>query len=181
MKFKTTLISGGVAIALPLIIGVYRVWPRSDNSEWQIAADVAPPGLMMQIATDNLAPAFDAQLGQMKMLRPWQSGQTKALYIIDSRTADLTTQDNPLCGALGCAFFGYIPTENGFQNVFSVYLDPHLPPNVQLLEASDELHQEMPELVIHQLENDQLLQLRLVLNDEQYEVVETQYLPQKDE
>ncbi|MEL7358228.1 MAG: hypothetical protein AAFN40_16895 [Cyanobacteria bacterium J06560_6] len=181
MKLKTGILAGGVAIALPLIIGVYQVWPRSENSPWQLVANAAPPGLMMQIGTENLASGFDAQLGQMKIMRPWQPGQTLALYLIDSRAADLSTQDNPLCGALGCAFFGYVPTDNGYQNVLSLYLNPHLPPDIPLIEATDELQNQMPELIIHQLEGTQLLRMRLVLNNERYEVVETQYLPEQDE
>ncbi|MEO1396079.1 MAG: hypothetical protein AAFV90_24540 [Cyanobacteria bacterium J06634_5] len=177
MKFKAGIVASSVAILLPLIIGVYQVWPRPENSPWQPAADVAPPGLMMQIAADNLTSGFETQLDQMKMMRPWQPGQRKALYLIDSRTANLSTQDNPLCGALGCAFFGYVPTDEEFQNVLSLYLDPHLPPDIPLIETSDRLQNNMPELIIHQLEGDQLMRLRMVLNTEQYEVVETQYLP----
>ncbi|MEN8446357.1 MAG: hypothetical protein ABG776_15255 [Cyanobacteria bacterium J06555_13] len=176
MKFKAGLLAAGVAIALPFIIGVYQVWPRPEISAWQPAAEVAPPGLMMQIATDNLTSGFETQLGQMTMMRPWQPGQLKALYLIDSRTADLSTQDNPLCGALGCAFFGYVPTDEEFQSVLSLYLDPHLPPDIPLIETSDRLQNNMPELIIHQLEGEQLMRMRMVLNTEQYEVVETQYL-----
>ncbi|MEL6491571.1 MAG: hypothetical protein ABG776_08380 [Cyanobacteria bacterium J06555_13] len=181
MRLKARLVACGIALSLPLIVGVYQVWPRAENSAWQSVASVAPPGLMMQIARDNLAPGFDEQVGQMKMMRPWQSGQVKALYLIDSRTADLSTQENSLCGALGCAFFGYVPTDAGeqnesFQSVLSLYLDPSLPPEIPLIEVTNTLFNDMPELVIHQLEDDQLIQMRLVLSNEQYEVVETQYL-----
>ena len=181
MRLKARLVACGIALSLPLIVGVYQVWPRAENSAWQPLASVAPSGLMMQIARDNLTSGFDEQVGQMKMMRPWQPGQVKALYLIDSRTADLSTQENPLCGALGCAFFGYVPTDNGeqngsFQSVLSLYLDPSLPPEIPLIEVTNTLFNDMPELVIHQLEDDQLIQMRLVLSNEQYEVVETQYL-----
>ena len=187
MRLKARLVAYGIALSLPLIVGVYQVWPRSESSAWQPVASVAPPGLMMQIAGDNLAPGFKDQVGQMKMMRPWQPGQSRALYLIDSRTADLSTQGNPLCGSLGCAFFGYVPTNieernESFQSVLSLYLKPNLPPDVPLIEATDTLYNDMPELVIHQLEGDQLVYMRLVLSNEQYEVVETQYLPaQQDE
>ncbi|MEO1396238.1 MAG: hypothetical protein AAFV90_25355 [Cyanobacteria bacterium J06634_5] len=177
MKLKTGIMAGGLALSLPLIIGVYRVWPRSESSAWQPLHKVAPPGLMMQIGGEHLSSGFDNQLGQMKTMQPWQPGQTKALYLIDSRTDDLTTENNPLCGALGCAFFGYVPADDGFQSVLNLYLDPHLPPDISLIETSDMLQNDMPELVIHQLEGNQLLRMRLALNNEQYEVVETQYLP----
>ncbi|MEO0519224.1 MAG: hypothetical protein AAF171_18190 [Cyanobacteria bacterium P01_A01_bin.116] len=177
MRLKASIIAGGVAIALPLIIGVYQVWPRSESSDWQPLANAAPPGLLMQIGEEHLSSGFDEQLGQMKMMQPWQSGQMRALYLIDSRAADLSTGDNPLCGAIGCAFFAYVPTEEGFQNVLNLYLDPHLPPDISLIETSEILHNDMPELIIHQLEGDQLIQIHLVLNNEQYEVIETQYLP----
>ena len=177
MRLRASIIAGGVAISHPLIIGVYQGWPRSESNTWQPLANAAPPGLMMQIGEEHLASGFNEQLGQMKIMQPWQSGQMRALYLIDSRAADLSTGDNPLCGAIGCAFFAYVPTEEGFQNVLYLYLDPHLPPDVALIETSETLHNDMPELIIHQLEGDQLIQIHLVLNNEQYEVIETQYLP----
>lgn len=177
MKLKTSTIAGGAAIALSLIIGVSQVWPRSESNTWQPLASAAPPGLMVQIGEEHLSSGFGEQLGQMKMLQPWQSGQMRALYLIDSRMAYVSTGNNPLCGALGCAFFAYMPTEEGFQNVLNLYLNPHLPPDVVLIETSETLHNDMPELLIHQLEGDQLIQMHLVLNNGQYEVIETQYLP----
>ncbi|MEM9088684.1 MAG: hypothetical protein AAGC93_08060 [Cyanobacteria bacterium P01_F01_bin.53] len=178
MRLKTGLIAGGAALSLPLIIGVYQVWPRSEGDGWQPATEVAPPGLMTKIAADNLAPEFEGELGHMKIMRPWQPGQTTPIYLIDSRIADLSTQNNPLCGALGCAFFGYVPLEDeGFQSVLSLYLDPHLPPEISLIETGDTLQNNMPALIIHQLEDEQLLRMRLGLNDGRYEVVEAQYLP----
>ena len=177
MRLKASIIAGGVAISLPLIIGVYQVWPRSKSSDWQLLASTAPPGLMMQIGEAHLTSGFDEQLGQMKLMQPWQSGQMSGLYLFDSRSADSPVGENPLCGAMGCVFLGYVPTEEGFQNVLNLYLDPHLPPDVALIETSDILHNNMPKLIIHQLEGDQLIQMHLVLNNEQYEVIETQYLP----
>ena len=181
MKLKTGMMAGGVAIALPLIIGVYQVWPRTENGDWQLAEEIAPKALMEQVAAENLNPDFDVPLGQMKMLKLSQSGQAASLYLIDSRLAGSPTREDPLCGALGCAFFGYVPINDGYQSVLSLYLNPNLPTDVPLIEASETLQNDMPELTIHQLEGAQLLRLRLVLNDGRYEVVETQYLPGQDE
>ncbi|MGB3788420.1 MAG: hypothetical protein WA949_10450 [Phormidesmis sp.] len=176
MKLKAGIFTGGLAISLPLVIGVYQVWPRSESSAWQTLASAAPPGLMTQIGEEHLTSGFDEQLGQMKMMKSWQPGQMAALYLIDSRTADFSTGNSPLCGALGCAFFAYIPVDDGFQSVLDLYLNPRLPPNISLIETTDNLHNDMPELIVHQLEGDQLIQMRLALNNQQYEVVETQYL-----
>ena len=178
MRLKTSLIAGSAALSLPLLIGVYQVWPRPKSSEWRPLSVAALPELIRQIGEEHLTSGFDdAQIGQMKSLQPWQSGQAKALYLIDSRISDLSTGNNPLCGALGCAFFRYIPTDDGFQNVLNIYLNPHLPPDVSLIELTGQLHDGMPELFIHQLDSDQLVQMTLVLSNHQYEIVETQYLP----
>lgn len=177
MKLKSGAIAASLAIALPLIVGIYKAWPRPESSAWQPLAEVAPPSLMMHIGEAHLTSGFDEQLGQMHVMQPWQPGQSTALYIIDSRAADLSTSENPLCGALGCAFFAYVPTERGFQNVLDLYLDPHLPPEISLIEIGDTLDHDMPTLIIHQLDGDKLMQMHLVLNNDQYEIVETHYLP----
>ncbi|MEO0806040.1 MAG: hypothetical protein AAFY33_07020 [Cyanobacteria bacterium J06643_4] len=177
MKLKASIIASGIAIALLLTVGVYQVWPRSATNDWQPLANAVPLELMMQIGREHLMPDADEQLSQMEIMRLWQSGQTRTLYLIDSRTADLSTNENPLCGALGCAFFAYVPIEGGFQSVLNLYLDPHLPPDIALIETGEMLHNDMPKLIIHQLEGNQLIQMHLVLNNEQYEVIETRYLP----
>jgi hypothetical protein len=181
MKLKTGLMAGGLAIALPLLIGVYQVWPRSEKSDWQPAEAIAPPELMKQAAEEHLGASFDDQLSRLSVMKIWQSGQAEPLYIIDSRIPDIEMHKNPLCGALGCLYLGYVQTSDGYQNVFNSYLDPRLPPDVSLIEASDDLQNEIPELIVHQLAGRQLLRLRLTLNSERYEVVETQYLPEQNE
>jgi hypothetical protein len=177
MKLKTGLMVSGLAIALPLLIGVYQVWPRSTASDWQPADAIAPPELMAQATEEHLGPAFEGQLGQLKVMKIMQAGQAAPLYIINSRIPSLPIHENPLCGALGCLFLGYVQTSTGYQNVLSSYFDLRLPPDIALLEAGDELQHEMPELILHQLEGNQLLQLRMALNHERYEVIDTQYLP----
>jgi hypothetical protein len=174
MKLKTGLMAGGLAIALPLIIGVYQVWPRPEKSDWQPAETIAPPELMAQAADED-------QLGQLNVKKIVQSGQAEPLYIINARIPDIEMHKNPLCGASGCLYLGYVQTSDGYQNVFNSYLDPRLPPDVSLIEVSDSLQNEMPELIVHQLEGRQLLRLRLTLNNDRYEVVETQYLPDQNE
>ena len=136
---------------------------------------------MQQAASEYLTSEFDDQLDQLSVLKIWQSGQAEPLYIINSRIPTLEMDKNPLCGALGCLFLGYVQTNNGYQNVFSSYLDPRLPPDIALIEVSDTLQNEMPELIVHQLEGNQILRLRLTLNNGRYEVVETQHLPERYE
>lgn len=186
MKFNPGKLACVFSLTLPVLILLYQFWPRPSSSYssngWMILSNVAPPGLMTQVAADNLTPQVDTQLGSMNVLRPWQSGQAKALYLIDSRAASQSPEESPLCGALGCAFYGYVPDDRGgFQQVLNLYLDPHLPPEIPMIEASEQLHEDMPELIIHQLEDRQLLRMRLTFNNERYEVVETQYLALKDE
>lgn len=177
MKLKAGICAGGIAIA-SVLVGVYQVWPHNKNSDWQLAGSIAPENLMERLAEENINSTFEVQTDQMKVLKVSLLNQTELLYLIDSRMAGSDTSREPLCGAFGCAFFGYVPTEEGYQNVLSLYLDTNLPPEVPLIEVSEALKNGMPELTVHQLEGSQLLKMKLVLNNERYEVVEIQYLPE---
>ena len=177
MKLRAGVFAGGLAIALPLFVGAYKVWSQNENTDWQPAKNIAPEGLMEQVIEENVNPGFEVQADEMQVLRVFLHNQADPLYLIDSRIADSGTEAESLCGALGCAFFGYVQTDEGYQSVLNIYLDPSLPPDVYLIDSSNVLQNDMPELIVHQLENEQLLQMKLVLSSDRYEVVETQYLP----
>ncbi|NEP20383.1 MAG: hypothetical protein F6J97_26470 [Leptolyngbya sp. SIO4C1] len=104
------------------------------------------------------------------------SGQAAPLYLIDSRLAG--DAPNPLCGTAGCVFFAYIPSSDRYQQVFLAYLDPRLPPEVELFEVITTLEEGFPTLMVHQLDGRHLQQLTLSFTGQRYEVVNTQHLPQ---
>lgn len=177
MKLKAGLIAVSLALAVPLIAGVYRGWSRASNS-WQPAHATGLDGLIQQVSEEQINPDFDVQTGNMRVLEISLPRQRESLYLIDSQQTTDAAEREPLCGALGCAFFGYVTSESGYQNVLSLYLDPHLPPDIPLIEVGEVLQADMPELIVNQLEGTRILQMRMTLNDERYEVIEVKYLAQ---
>jgi len=143
-------------------------WPRPSPSGWRLAQAVAPLPLLSQIMQDNLSPNFPVDPGQMQVWRVQIAGQRQPLYLVDTRVEGIETQ--PLCGAMGCAFFGYIPQDTGFQRVLATYLMPHLPPGRTLIEPTTTLDQGLPRLVVTQQGTDGVQQYTLGFNGEVYEI-----------
>jgi hypothetical protein len=172
-----------VVILLLLVFsagGIYAALPKVNESGWQHASEAAPPGLMEQVVRENISPNAQVNSGQMKIWKIQRSGQPAPMYLIDSRVASSATT-SPLCGASGCAFFGYVRQGEGYRRVFASYLDPRLPPNIPLFELVNHSSNGLPVLKINQLEGNQSQQLTLTFNGQMYEVTETQLLPQRYE
>jgi hypothetical protein len=175
------------AIALIAIVVVLSATGLADrqasanDTAWSYAAQSAPSELMTQLRREHLSPDAVVDTGRMKVWKIQQPGQTQPLYLIDSRVADAASSTNPLCGASGCAFFGYLATTNGYQQVLNVYLDPRLPPHVALIDAINELQSGLPVLKVNQLEGDRIQQLTLTFDGQQYQVTETQLSPKRYE
>ena len=172
-----------VQIILPAVLLIFVsigiLYARSPQPSWQLAQDVAPPALLNQVVTDNLHPDATVDAGQMSVLKLRQSGQSRPLYLIDARLIDSETQ--PLCGVAGCALFGYIRDQSGFQQVLATYLDPHLPPGQILLQPTSDLHQGLPKLVATQLVETDLQQITLAFDGQTYAVDRLDYLPSDHE
>jgi hypothetical protein len=101
--------------------------------------------------------------------------------LIDSRITSIAEYPhaNPLCGASGCAFFGYIPADGkGFQEVWNTYLNVNLPPEVSLFESPDELRNGFPVLKINQMQGDRIEQSHWSFNGQEYEITKTLLTPQ---
>lgn len=180
---RKMLIRVAVVLLLVFSAGVYAALPKTTESEWRHAAETAPPGLMEQMVQENINPNDPVNPGQMRIWKIQHSGQPEPIYLIDARIANPATssQPNPLCGASGCAFFGYARQGNGYRRVFASYLDPRLPPNVPLFELANRLSHQLPVLKVNQLMGNQIHQLTLTFNGQMYEVTETQVLPQRYE
>ncbi|MGF1498406.1 MAG: hypothetical protein ACFB8W_16520, partial [Elainellaceae cyanobacterium] len=152
------------------------------QGSWQFAKS-APSDLMQQVLAENIGSPSLVDASQMRVLRVQQSGQPTPLYLIDTRTADSSNSSggNPLCGALGCAFLGYLPGDEGYQQVLGIYLNPNLPPDIPLFQLSEALHNELPILQVNQLEGHQIQQLTLTFNGQEYEVTQAELLSQRYE
>ncbi|MBE9110331.1 hypothetical protein IQ273_13000 [Nodosilinea sp. LEGE 07298] len=144
------------------------LWPRPSQMGWRLAQEVAPLPLLSQIMQDNLSPTFPVDPGQMQIWKVEVAGQRQPLYLVDSRVEGSETQ--PLCGAIGCAFFGYIPQDTGFQRVLATYLNPHVPPGRSLIESTTTVEHGLPRLVVNQLGAEGFQQYTLVFNGEVYEI-----------
>ncbi|NET34879.1 MAG: hypothetical protein F6K19_23125, partial [Cyanothece sp. SIO1E1] len=146
-----------LTILLSSLFGAIQERAAADATHWNYAAHAAPSELMTQVQQDNLRPEVPIDLGRMQIWKIQQSGQSAPLYLIDSQIADLAKypQANPLCGRLGCAFLGYIPTDNGYVKVLDLYLKPQLPPDITLFAPSEILQHGLPVLRVNQLESNQ--------------------------
>lgn len=163
LRVKPLLVCLVMLLALPIWL-----WPRSSQTGWRLAQEVAPLPLLSQIMQDNLSPTFPVDPGQMQMWKVQVAGQRQPLYLVDSRVEGIEIQ--PLCGAIGCAFFGYIPQDIGFQRVLATYLNPHVPPGRSLIEPTTTVEHGLPRLVVNQLGAEGLQQYALGFNGQVYEI-----------
>lgn len=162
-RFKPLLFS----LVVVLILAIW-LWPRPSQTSWRLAQDVAPLPLLSQLMQDNLSPTFRVDPGQMQMWKLQVEGQRQPLYLVDSGVEGSETQ--PLCGAIGCAFFGYIPQDAGFQRVLATYLNPHVPPGRDLIEPTTTVDNGLPQLIVNQLGAEGLQQYTLGFNGQVYEI-----------
>lgn len=160
---------------LLILVGVGVVRSSAPQPIWQLASNVAPKALLTQVMQDNVNPKIPFDPGQMRVLKWQQRGQPQPLYLIETRLAEAAEQ--PLCGAAGCAFFAYRPDPQGFEQVWSAYLDPHLPPNRALLEPTGDLAQGLPVLSVNQLVETGLQHLTLNFDGQTYTTAKLDYLP----
>ncbi|MEL6327037.1 MAG: hypothetical protein AAFQ61_09065 [Cyanobacteria bacterium J06626_23] len=177
MRHRFWLISGGLATATAT--GIYGTLSSTAQGTWQPAGEVLPTELLEQIQSDHLQPEFLGNADQMRAWKIQQSGQPIPLYLIDSRLTE--SDEQPLCGQSGCAFFAYVPNGQHYRSVWNAYLDPRLPPDLNLITATDNLQNRLPELILYQLERGQLQQFTLAFDGDRYEVVEAVNLPNSHE
>ena len=163
LPVKPLLVS--LVVVLTLVVWL---WPQPSQTGWRLAQEVAPLPLLSQMMQDNLSPTFPVDPGQMQMWKVEVAGQRPPLYLVDSRVEGSVTQ--PLCGAIGCAFFGYIPQDTGFQRVLATYLNPHVPPGRSLIEPTTTVEHGLPRLVVNQLGAEGLQQYTLGFNGQVYEI-----------
>jgi hypothetical protein len=172
-----------IAATVALLLALLAYWSGNNaiaESNWKLAADAAPPGLMAQIQAEMLNPKYAAEVEKMKLWEIEIPGQQHSLYVVNAQTASLVKPNaNPFCGNAGCAFFAYISTEKEkYQQVWNDYLNVHLPPKVTLFEVPDTLRNGMPVLKINQLQGRRVQQLHLTYNGQTYEVTTTLLTPQ---
>ncbi len=154
-------------VGLPAIFMLHR---GQAQGNWQLANQVLANDFQQQILKENVQPGIAIDIGQMKALTIGR------LQLIDTRIANpaKTAKVNPLCGAESCLFLGY----SNRQRVLNIYLNPNLPPKVTLIQPIDEQRENVPCLLINQLEQQKIHASKLCFNGTTYETVETQILPE---
>ena len=166
MGYRRWLMLGGLSVA---VVVVYAKTSSTAQTSWQLAGEIAPPELLKQIGEDHLSSPEPVNLSHMRVLKVHKPRQSGPLYLVDTRLAESDQQ--PLCGQAGCAFLGYIPGQASYQTVFNTYLDPHLPPDTDLLSVTDTLQSGLPTLTLHQLEGQQLQRFTVAFDGTHYAVV----------
>ena len=156
-----------VSLVMLLALAIW-LWPRPSQTGWRLAQEVAPLPLLSQMMQDNLSPTFPVDPGQMQIWKVQVAGQRQPLYLVDSRVEGREMQ--PLCGAIGCAFFAYIPQNIDFQRVLATYLNPHVLPGRSLIEPTPTVDNGLPRLVVNQLSAEGLQQYTLGFNGQVYEI-----------
>ena len=153
------IFSGFLTIALVLFsnqIAVTQI-PQQFNGDWQYAAKVAPPGLMAQVAKDNIKAAWLGDPNRMKVLEIQVANQKSPLYLIDSRVQyecppiGCEPTLDPLCSSSGCAYLGYVQENKAYRRVFSQYFKSSLTPDVNFIRVSKQLNQGLPCLEFREL------------------------------
>jgi len=167
MGYRRWLMLGGLSVAF--VMGVYTKTSSTAKTTWRLAGEIAPPELLKQIGEEHLSSLEPVNLSQMRVLKVHQSRQSSPLYLVDTRLAESDQQ--PLCGKAGCAFLGYIPGKQDYKTVFNTYLDPHLPPDTELLSVTDTLQSGLPTLTLHQLEGQQLQRFTVAFDGTHYAVI----------
>jgi hypothetical protein len=182
-KLKLLAIAAIILVTLLVAVSLFGSSgsrASADAENWNEAAQSAPSGLMTQVVANHLNPNLPVDPGRMKMLSLQLPGQNQPLYLIDSRITNLAQYPhaNPLCGASGCAFFGYIKDGEGFREVWTAYLNVNLPPEVSLFESPDELRNGFPVLKTNQMQGDRIEQSHWSFNGQEYEITKTLLTPQ---
>jgi hypothetical protein len=154
-------------VGLPTIFMLHR---GQAQGNWQLANQVLSIDFQQQILKENLQPGTAINIGQMKVMTVGR------LQLIDTRIANpaKAASTNPLCGAEGCLFLGY----SNHQRVLNIYLNPNLPPKIVLIQSIGEQRENLPCLLINQLEQQKIHTAKLCFNGTAYETVETQILPE---
>jgi hypothetical protein len=175
-------IFGLLIVVMGLGLAIAWAIPKATSQpQWQLAKDAAPAELMAQVIQENLQPGMLVDTAQMKVWQVQQADQKVPLYLIDTRVANAAEQPqgNPLCGVQGCLFLAYIPAGSGhYQQVLSIYLNPHLPPQITLLQPEEDfLESGLPCLTANQLEHHKIRTTRFCFNGSNYEILDSQLLP----
>ena len=147
---------------------------------WLPATELSDSNTLTEIVQTHTSD-FPAPLESIvKQMRGWRYGGKKGiLKVYDFHNPNL-------CGYIGCLYVGYLQPAKAASSefareVFSAYINPHLPPHIPLLQAKQDereyLAQGLPCLVFNQLElSGHLRQLEYCFNGRFYQLTDSRLL-----
>ena len=170
-------------VAMATVFGITGCSNTSISKvSWLPATELTDSNTLTEIVQTHTSD-FTAPLESLvKQMRGWRYGGKKSiLKVYDFH--------NPhLCGYIGCLYVGYLQpaqldSAEFAREVFSAYINPHLPPHIPLLQAKQDeresVAQGLPCLVFNQLElSDHLRQLEYCFNGRFYQLTDSRLLAQ---
>lgn len=154
-----------VGLLMTLLFSVITSISTAKATSWQSANQYFEATVLEQIITDN---ATLPPVGIEQQMRVQELLHQPRLVLVDFNSEQV-------CGQLGCAYSLYLEQDNGFQRVFQQYLNPHLPPDVDLISLGDYPSWEsaLPCLTIHQLVESGLQKAQVCYHRDSYKITET--------
>ncbi len=153
-----------VGLLVTVLFSVVSLISMARAIPWQSANQYFEAAVLEQIVTDN---ASLPPIGIEQHVRVQELLSDPRLVLVDFNSEQV-------CGSLGCAYSVYLEQDNGFQLVFQQYLNPHLPPDVELVTLGDYPSWEsaLPCLVIHQLVESGLQKMQVCYHSGSYRITE---------
>lgn len=160
-RFKKKLSRVLSMLSLIALISACSAATAQGDQHWIYLSQANLPNLRNQLQQKYSSDAFPIDAGRMRVLKVKSSKPAQPVYLVDTRVAPERRPLNPTCGAAGCAFEGYIQTQQTYREVLSVYLNPYLPKGTSLVEPSSTSQNGLPCLNFNQLQK-QTQQLEVV-------------------
>lgn len=123
-------------LGLIVLLSACSAATAQGNQRWISLSQANLPGLRNQLQQKYSSDRFPIDAGRMRVLKVKNPNQAQPLYLIDTRVAPERRSLNPTCGSAGCAFEGYIQTQQTYREVLSVYLNPELSKELRLVEPA---------------------------------------------
>jgi hypothetical protein len=154
----------GIAVFLALSLLLTGCQVRANESSiWNPATDQLKPEQITIIISENSS--FTTSNVPADWIEKMQIYQIDELLIVNFNQPGLCSPNN-----VRCAYVGYVqePQSQSLKQVFSLHLDPNLPPNTQLFEPAGMENQGLPCFKVNQVGEQEILQSVLCFNGTVY-------------
>ncbi len=157
----------GFFLLLSLLLGTVACSSSAAMVPWQKASSVVSVKTLEQIVQQNTE--LDATQAATNVLAWTQEGRLGKLVVLDYNNSGV-------CGAAGCLYTGYLVKNKQLSQVFSSYLNPHLPQHQPLFQVGDRSDPDLPCLQVMQMDSNRLRQMLFCFNGQNYQLASSQLL-----